>query len=119
MDYLDPRKRRAHNTRLIVGYVLVSIVIGLATYVLNQAANGYGINVKTGQIIQNALLFADSKPGGAEIYLDNQDKNTTTSARLILPTGNYLLTLKKEGYRDWSRQFTLNEQSVARYVYPF
>jgi hypothetical protein len=119
MDYLDPRKRRAHNTRLIVGYVLVAIVIGLATYVLNQAANGYGLNVKTGQIIQNALLFTDSKPGGAEIYLNNQDKGTTTSARLILPAGNYTLTLKKEGYRDWSRAFTLNEQSVARYVYPF
>lgn len=119
MDYLDPRKRHAHNIRLAVGYVLVGIVIGLATYILNAAANGYGVNVKTGQIIQNALLFTDSKPGGAEIYLNNEDKHTTTSARLILPTGNYSLTLKKDGYRDWSRQFTLNEQSVARYIYPF
>ncbi|MBX4190892.1 PEGA domain-containing protein [Candidatus Saccharibacteria bacterium] len=118
MDYLDPRKRHAHNIRLIVGYFLVSIVIGLATYVLNQAANGYGLNVKTGQIIQNALLFTDSKPGGAEIYINNHDRGTTTKARLILPTGTYTLTLKKDGYRDWSRQFVLNEQSVARYVYP-
>lgn len=119
MDYLDPRKRRAHNIRLVVGYFLIAIVIGLATYVLNQAANGYGYNVKTGKIIENALLFVDSKPGNAEIYLNNQDKNTTTSARLILPAGDYTLTLKKDGYRDWSRQFTLNEQSVARYIYPF
>lgn len=119
MDYLDPRKRRAHNIRLVVGYFLVAIVIGLATYLLDQAANGYGINVKTGQIVQNALLFADSKPGGADIYLNGDNRGARTAARLILPAGNYTLTLKKDGYRDWSRKFTLNEQSVARYVYPF
>lgn len=119
MDYLDPRKRRAHNIRLVVGYFLVAVVIGLATYILEQAANGYGYNVKTGQIVQNALLFADSKPGGAEIYLNNIDKNTKTSARLILPAGKYTMTLKKQGYRDWTRSFILNEKSVARYVYPF
>jgi hypothetical protein len=119
MDYLDPRKRRAYNLRLIVGYILVAIVIGLGTVIIVYGANGYGINRKTGQIIQNALLFSDSNPSGAEIYLNGKDQNTQTSARLILPTGNYTLALKKDGYHDWSRQFTLNEQSVARYVYPF
>ena len=118
MDFLDPRKRRAHNIRLIIGYVLVAIVIGLATVIIVYGANGYGINTKTGQIVQNGLLFADSNPGGSEIYLNGTDKNTKTAARLILPAGNYTLTLKKDGYRDWTRQFTLSEQSVARYVYP-
>ncbi len=119
MDYLDPRKRRAYHIRLIVGYVLVAIVIGLGTVIIVYGANGYGINTKTGQIVQNGLLFVDSNPGGAEIYLNGTDRQTATSARLILPAGNYTLTLKKTGYRDWSRQFVLSEQSVARYVYPF
>ncbi len=118
MDFLDPRKRRAYNIRLIVGYFLVAIVIGLATIIIVYGANGYGINTKTGQIVQNGLLFADSNPGGAEIYLNSIDKETKTSARLILPAGNYTLTLKKDGYRDWNRKFTLNEQSVGRFVYP-
>jgi hypothetical protein len=119
MDYLDPRKRRAYHVRLIVGYVLIAIVIGLATVIIVYGANGYGINTKTGQIVQNGLLFTDSNPSGAEIYLNNIDKHITTSSRLILPASNYTLTLKKDGYRDWSRAFTLNEESVARYVYPF
>lgn len=119
MDFLDPRKRRHYHIRLIIGYVLVAIVIGLGTVIIVYGANGYGINTKTGQIVQNGLLFADSKPGGAEIYLNGVDRNTTTSARLILPAANYTLTLKKAGYRDWSRAFTLNEQSISRYVYPF
>ena len=119
MDFLDPKKRRAYNARLIVGYLLVAIVIGLATYLITAGANGYGFNVKTGQIVQNGLLFVDSKPSGAEVYLNGNDQQARTSSRLILPSGNYTLTLKKAGYRDWSRKFTLSEQSVARYAYPF
>lgn len=118
MDFLDPRHRRAYNIRLVIGYVLIAIVIGLATVIIVYGANGYGINTKTGQIVQNGLLFTDSNPGGAEIYLNGDDKNAKTSSRLILPAGDYTLTLKKDGYRDWSRRFVLSEQSVARYVYP-
>jgi hypothetical protein len=119
MDYLDPRKRRAYNLRLVIGYILLAIVIGLGTIIIVYGANGYGINTKTGQIIQNALLFIDSNPGGAKIYLNDKDQNTSTSARLVLPTGNYSLKLTKDGYRDWTRSFNLSEQTVARYVYPF
>lgn len=119
MDFLDPKKRRAYHIRLYVGYVLVAIVIGLATYIIGQAVSGYGLDVKTGQIVQNGLLFVDSKPGGAEIFLNGQDQNSTSPARLVLPAGNYTLKLTKAGYHDWSRKFTLGEQSVARYQYPF
>jgi hypothetical protein len=119
MDFLDPKKRRAYHIRLITGYLLVAIVIGLATYLITAGANGYGFNVKTGQIVQNGLVFVSSQPSGAEIYLNGDDQNSATSARLILPSGNYNLTLKKTGYRDWNRKFNLSEQSVARYVYPF
>lgn len=119
MDFLDPKKRRSYHIRLIVGYILVAIVIGLGTIIIVYGANGYGINTKTGQIVQNGLLFSDSKPSGSEIYLNGRDQHATTSARLILPSGNYTLSLKKDGYRDWSRGFTLNEQSIARYIYPF
>jgi hypothetical protein len=117
MDFLDPRKKRAHKIRLIIGYVLVAIAICLATVILVYSTNGYGINTK-GQIIENGLLFVDSKPGGAEIILNGEDKKTT-SARLIVPAGDYTLTLKKSGYRDWTRSFTLEASSVDRFVYPF
>ncbi|MBI2285278.1 PEGA domain-containing protein [Candidatus Saccharibacteria bacterium] len=119
MDFLDPRKRRAHTIRLMVGYVLVAIAIGLGGWLLLKAASGYGVDPKTGDIVQNGLLFVGSKPGGADIYINDNLQGSQTSARLILPAGNYKLTLKKDGYRTWERSITLNEGSVARYVYPF
>lgn len=119
MDFLDPRKRRHHNIKLMIGYSLTAIAIGLTSVILVYGANGYGINTKTGDIIQHGLLFVDSKPGGASIYLNNKIQSNTTSARLVLPAGSYDLTIKKTGYRDWNRKFTLTEQSISRFVYPF
>ncbi len=119
MDFLDPRKTRARKIQLIVGYVLVAIAIGLGTVILVYGTSGYGVNTKTGDIVQNGLLFVDSKPGGASIYLNNKSINSTTAARLVLPAANYNLKLAKTGYRDWQRSFQLNENTISRYVYPF
>jgi PEGA domain len=119
MDFLDPRKKRSHRKRLMLGYVLLSIAIGLGTMILVYAAYGYSLNTKTGDIIENGLLFVDSQPSGAEVYLNGKDQNTTSSARKVLPAGAYSLRLTKAGYRDWSRNFILDEHRIARYVYPF
>lgn len=102
----------------MVGYGLVTIAIAMTSVILVYGAYGYGINTKTGAVIQNGLLFVDSKPGGASIYLNNQLQGSATSARLVLPAGNYDLTIKKVGYRDWTRKFTLDEHSITRYIYP-
>ncbi len=119
MDFLDPRKRRWERVRLMIGYGLMAVAIGLGTLILVYAAYGYGINTKTGDIVQNGLLFVDSKPSGADIYLNNKSINSTTSARLVLQAGNYDLKLAKSGYRDWQRVVALDEHAIVNYVYPF
>lgn len=119
MDFLDPKKSRAHQIRLMIGYVLMAIAIGLATVVLVYSAYGYGVNTKTGNVIANGLLFVDSSPSGASIYLNGASQNSSTSARLVLPAGDYSLALKKSGYRDWQRKVALSEHTIDRFVYPF
>src|ERR1041385_1197257 len=119
MDFLDPRKRRAHKIRLIIGYLLTAVAIGLASVVLYFAATGISINTKTGEIVQNGLLFVDSHPGAADVILNGKAINSKTASRLVLPAGGYDLRLKKDDYRDWQRKFVLEQGSVARYVYPF
>lgn len=118
MDFLDPRKRKAHKVRLMVGYVLMGIVILLTVRLLVYGVSGYSYNAKNGSIIQNGILFVDSKPGSATIYLNGEDVHSTSAAKLVLPAGGYDLVLKKSGYRDWQRKFSLTENSVSRYNYP-
>jgi hypothetical protein len=103
----------------MIGYFLVAIVISLATVILVYGAFGYGINTKTGQIIENGLLFVDSKPGGADIFLNGKKQPGPTAARLVLPAGDYKLSLSKEGYVGWQRNFVLDEHKISRYIYPF
>jgi PEGA domain len=119
MDFLDPRKRKARRNRLIIGYFLFAVVIALATVILVYGANGVGINTKTGQIVENGLLFVDSQPGGATISLNGKAQGPKTGARFVLPAGIYKLSLSKAGYRGWSRSIVLYEQGIDRYVYPF
>ncbi len=119
MDFLDPRKARAHHRRLVIGYIGLTIAIVLGTTLLVWAASGFGYNTKTGEIVENGLVFVDSHPGNAQIDLNGSYSGENTSARKVLPAGNYVIKISKTGYRDWSLRFVLQEHSVARYVYPF
>ncbi len=119
MDFLDPRKTRAHHRRLVVGYVFLAIGVALGTSLLVRAASGFGYDTKTGEIVENGLIFVDSHPGNAQITINGVYSGENTSARKVLPAGEYRLKLSKQGYRDWSRITILQEHTVAHYVYPF
>lgn len=118
MDFLDPKKRKAHRQRLIIGYVLMGIAILTVTYILVLITGGYGYNRKTGTIVQNGLVFVDSHPIGSRIYINGQDRGNV-DGRFVLEEGDYKVELKREGYRTWSREFSLDGSSVERLVYPF
>lgn len=118
MDFLDPKKKRWHLIRLYIGYVLVAIALFLASLLLLFAAFGYGINRATGEVTQNGLLFVDAHPQSARMYINGQDRGRT-DGRFVLEAGKYNLELKRDGYRNWKRDFTLHGGNIVRLVYPF
>jgi hypothetical protein len=118
MDYLNPKKRRAHHIRLFIGYGLMAIALGFGTLILVYASSGYGINRKTGTIIKNGLVFVGAHPEGAKIYINGQDRGDT-DGRFVLEEGKYSFTLKRDGYRNWSHDVTVEGRSIERLVYPF
>jgi len=117
MDFLDPKKQKAHTIRLRVGYVLIGLAILLATTILLYQARGYVID-RHGRVIQNGLIFLSSQPEGADIYANNKMVDGT-NARMVLPAGQYVFELKRTGYRDWKRGITIEGGSVQRFDYPF
>lgn len=118
MDFLDPKKKRAHRTRLFIGYGLMAVAIGIATTIIAFEAFGFGLDRKTGTVIQNGLLFIDAHPEPASITLNGEDKGQT-DARLVIPDGQYTVELKRDGYRNWKRTFRLEGSKIERLVYPF
>lgn len=118
MDYLDPDKKRAHQRRLFLGYGLFAVAIGLATMLLVYVANGWFVDTSTGEVIRNGLVFVDSKPGGARVYLNGAQQRGLTDVRLVIPGDKaYKVDIKKDGYRDWSRSFQLEGGSLRKLTY--
>lgn len=118
MDYLDPVKKRAHKIRLMIGYGLMAVVIGLSTLILLYLGSGYYFDRENGGLLQNGLLYIDAKPESAQISLNSKLQRSSTSARLVVPSGNYSIQLSRDGYRPWSRSIELGGGEVRRLAYP-
>jgi len=117
MDYLDPRKKKLNNARLLIGYVLLGIAISITTVLVVYLTNGYYVDPKTGDVIQNGLIYIDSKPESAEIFLNGEKQRGATDARLVVPEGPYNIELKRDGYRPWSRTLQLEGGVLRRLSY--
>lgn len=116
MDLLDPKKRRIHNIKLVIGYILITIAIGLSTILLLYTAYGYGLH--KGQVIQNGLIFVSSTPSGSKVYINGR-QNGTTGERLFLQAGSYTMKIERNGYRIWQRAVTVEGGMVEHFDYPF
>lgn len=117
MDFLDPKKKRAHKIRLYIGYALMAVALGIVTLILVFAAYGYDIDRRTGNVIQNGLIIVDSHPESATVLV-NGDNKASTNTRLILPAGKYNVELRREGYRSWGHSVNLEGSSIEQLVYP-
>ncbi len=118
MDFLDPKKKQAHLTRLFIGYLLVAIAIAFASLILLFQSYGYDLDRKTGKVIQNGLIFVSSHPDAATMYLNGTLNKYHTDAKLTIPAAQYTIDIKKAGYRTWRRSLTLEGGSIERLIYP-
>ncbi|HEX8762334.1 MAG TPA: PEGA domain-containing protein [Candidatus Saccharimonadales bacterium] len=116
MEFLDPKKQRAHIIRLFIGYFLIATALILTTIILLYQARGFGI--KNGQVIQNGLIFVSSNPPAADIFVNGQKRSEQTNVRLLMPAGPYTFELKRDGYRTWKRAINVEGGTVARFDYP-
>ncbi len=117
MDFLDPRKQRAHMIRLLVGYGLIAVALLFSVYLLLYQAYGFGIN-RDGQVIQKGLVFMSSQPANATIYLNGKQFSSTTNTKTQLEAGSYKLEMQREGYRSWQRLITVLGGDVLHFDYP-
>jgi hypothetical protein len=118
MDFLDPKKKRAYNIRLFIGFVLTGIVLLLGTIVLALITSGFSINRHTGAVIQNGLVYINAQPQSASIYI-NGTLYGQTNARIELPEGQYNFDLRRTGYHDWTNTTQVQGGLIDELDYPF
>lgn len=118
MDFLDPRRKKAHKHRLFIGYALMAILVAIGTVAVLYLAYGFDIDRKTGSLIQNGIVFVDSKPNGAKVFLNEVGQRNNTATRMVLPAGTYNIRIERADYRHWERTFSLEGGEIERLVYP-
>ncbi len=96
--------------------MLTLVVVG--TFLLVLQTYGFDVNRKTGEVIQNGLVFVDSAPDGAQIGINGSPQAEHTNTRLTLPEGNYSIEINKPQYRVWKKSFELKGGSIERFNYP-
>ncbi len=118
MDFLDPKNERRARMRLLLGYGLVTLAIGIATLILLYWSYGYNVDRK-GDVTQSGLLFVSSQPSGATVYLSNNQYTSKTNTRVVTAAGRYTLKISKAGYRTWQRPVVVAGGDVQHFDYPF
>ncbi len=118
MEFLTPKQKKDKARRLWFGYFLFSILISLAAYIMVSTALGYEIFSAKGEVVQNGLLFVNSTPSGAEVYLNGQRESDNTNAKYSLPENRYSVVLRRPGYREWRNEVDLFGGRVKFLTYP-
>ena len=82
-------------------------------------AQGYRYNFNQHRLQKTGVLFLESKPSRAEIYLNNKLQNIKTTARLknLLPD-EYLVEIKKDGFQSWQKKLKVEQgqTTFAQYI---
>lgn len=99
-------------------YSALALLIPITAVILVGIAQGYRFDFKTGRVIGSGLAQIATQPRGAAILVDDEETGETSPERLILPAGEYELTLRKEGYRQWHKKISLFAAEVTWLKYP-
>lgn len=96
---------------LIIILSVLTAIISL-TYLLSMFARGYQPDFANGfRLKATGILSATSKPKSASVYI-NQQLTTVTDATINLTPGNYHVTIKKDGYLPWEKNYQIEKELV-------
>ena len=86
---------------------LFAVFFIAAPFVL-MYAQGYGFDWHKKNWVKTGVLFLESKPSRADIYLNNRKHKQKTTARLsrLIP-GEYDVKIVKDGFKAWEKKLTV------------
>lgn len=103
------------NTILVIRvamFLLTIIIVGIFATISYFYARGYRFNQEKNTVTPSGLLVLKSVPDSAQIFIDGKLKSAT-DATISLEPGTYDVTIKKEGYMDWSKRLTIEKEAVT------
>ncbi len=92
--------RRILYLSFITAFIIITPLVILYTA-------GYGYNFKKGRIEKTGILYVDSKPKEADIYINGQFSGKTDKRFPAMLPDKYQLEVKKNGYHSWQKEIEI------------
>lgn len=111
MQQYEASKKKRKIT-LLLSYVAMTIAVIIISTICILLALGYRFDFASNRVEQGALLQFDSEPNGAQVTLDGTILSFRTPGKYEVDAGAHSVTLSRDGYRSWSKQFTVKPGEV-------
>ncbi len=110
--------KRRQSLKVIISEVIMVIAVIVTVIVLALIVSGYWLGSGF-KVERQGMLQISSIPTGADVIIDGESswlQRTNTSK--VLPTGEHVATLKREGYDSWTKTINISEGLLYRIHYP-
>ncbi len=111
MQQYDVDKKKRKFT-LLLRYIAMTVAVVIISTVCILLALGYRFDFTSNSVKQGALLQFDSFPSGAQITLDGTILSYRTPGKTEVDAGTHSVSLARDGYRTWTKQFTVKAGEV-------
>jgi len=113
-----PQTNETHQQKSVKRQLFISLsvllLIAATTVLVILYGKGYRLFVQHGEptISKTGILNLSSNPTGAQVYIDGH-LTTATNNSLNLTPGKYSITIVKDGYLDWKKDFQIKKEVVS------
>lgn len=106
-------KRRSVKKQLFISFSILIFLL-LATALVIMYGKGYRIFVQNGTptLSNTGILNLSSDPTGAQVFIDGH-LTTATNNSLNLTPKTYSVTIVKDGYQPWKKDFDVEREVVS------
>ncbi len=104
--YHAPSKLKL-RLRLALVYTLMVVSVIALVAMLFFIMQGYRFNRYDGRVEQGGLVQFDTKPGGADVWVDQAHLANKTPAKITVTAGEHTIAMWKRGYHDWRSDVTV------------
>jgi len=118
--YHAPSKLKL-RLRLTLVYTLMVVSVAGLVALLFFIMSGYRFNQYDGKVEQGGLVQFDSKPSGADIWVDQAHLGNKTAAKITVTAGTHTIDMWRDGYHDWRKDVVVQGGTIlwldyARFV---
>jgi hypothetical protein len=102
-------KRRTRYLFIGLGFLIFGIISPLIVLYVS----GFSYDWRTDQLSATGLLSVKTEPSKTKIFLDGEEAGTSPATIRFLKPKDYQVTIRKEGYFDWTKRLEIKSGKVT------